>query len=78
MLKPDEESPFRLNKAGLGQTFVVPGLLAASTPAREAMLQIGVASVDITPDYPIRLNGSTNVSRGANSIECLWGVGCYG
>lgn len=27
MLKPDEDSPFRLNKAGLGQTFVVPGLI---------------------------------------------------
>src|SRR5688572_21329913 len=45
--------PFLLNMA----TFVVPGLLVASTPGQEAVLKIGVASVDITPDYPIRLSG---------------------
>src|SRR6185369_7948993 len=33
------------------------GLDARSSLAAETPLRVGVSSVDITPDYPIRLNG---------------------
>ena len=32
-------------------------LLAAAVPASSAELRVGVAAVDITPDYPVRLSG---------------------
>lgn len=50
--------PFR-RWAGPAFVFICCALLPAAfaAPAADALRQVGVAQVDITPDYPIRLNG---------------------
>ncbi len=44
--------PARCSALILALAFVLPGLRAA-----DSLLPVGVAAVDITPDYPVRLNG---------------------
>src|SRR4051794_33988406 len=48
---------------------ITPSLTLAFSRAAEPLYRIGVASIDVTPDYPVRMSGYSNRKMEFEGVE---------